>query len=78
MKTVTPTELRANIYKLLDEVLETGTPLEIRKGGRHLRIVPLGQENKLQNLIAHPDVIQGNPDDLVEIHWEGEIHLDLP
>ena len=32
MKRVTPTELRADIYNLLEEVLETGIPLEIRKG----------------------------------------------
>ena len=40
MKTVTPTELRANIYNLLDEVLDTGVPLEIKKGDKRLRIVP--------------------------------------
>lgn len=38
MKTVTPTELRSNIYNLLDEVLDSGIPLEINKGGRKLRI----------------------------------------
>ncbi|MCD4722632.1 MAG: type II toxin-antitoxin system Phd/YefM family antitoxin [Desulfobacula sp.] len=30
MKTITVTELRGNIYNLLDEVLNTGIPLEIR------------------------------------------------
>ena len=70
MKTVTPTELRANIYKLLDEVLETGIPLEINKGNRRLRIVPVAQGQKLQNLIPRPKVIPGNPEDLVTISWE--------
>jgi antitoxin (DNA-binding transcriptional repressor) of toxin-antitoxin stability system len=78
MKTVTPTELRANIYKLLEEVLDTGTPLEVKKGGRRLRIVPVERGNKLRNLRPRPDVIQGDPDDLASIHWEGEINLDLP
>lgn len=57
MKTITPTELRANIYKLLDEVLETGLPLEIKKGNQRLRTVPVEQVDKFQNLIARPDVI---------------------
>jgi antitoxin (DNA-binding transcriptional repressor) of toxin-antitoxin stability system len=35
MKTVTLTELRKNLFRLVDEVLETGEPLVIdRKGGR--------------------------------------------
>ncbi len=45
-KSATPTELRANIYKLLEEVLETGIPLEINKGNKRLRIVPVEQTNK--------------------------------
>ncbi|MBL0716462.1 MAG: type II toxin-antitoxin system Phd/YefM family antitoxin, partial [Desulfosarcina sp.] len=64
MKTITPTELRQNIYKLLDEVLNTGIPIEINKGGKKLRIVPADKTKKLQNLISRPNVIKGNPDDL--------------
>ena len=37
MKTITATELRSNIYNLLDEVLETGIPLEISRGGKNCR-----------------------------------------
>jgi len=78
MKTVTPTELRANIYRLLDEVLETGLPLEISKGGRKLRIVPVERRNRLDNLKPRPEVITGNADDLPDIHWDQEVDLDLP
>lgn len=77
MKTITVTELRGNIYKLLDEVLNTGIPIEINKGGKKLRIMPLGKPNKLQNLVSRPNVIMGNPDDLVDISWEKEVNLDL-
>ncbi len=77
MKTVTPTELRSNIYNLLDEILNSGVPIEINKGGRLLRIVPVIKTNKLQNLVSRPNVIKGNPDDLVNISWEKEINLDL-
>ena len=78
MKTVTPTQLRTNIYNLLDEVLKTGLPLEIKKGDKKLRIVPVDEVDKLKNLVARPDVIQGDPDDLVEIDWTDEVNLDLP
>ena len=78
MKTVTPTQLRANIYNLLDEVLETGLPLEIKKGDKRLRIIPVDKVDKLKNLISRPEVIQGDPDDLVEINWVDEVNLDLP
>lgn len=78
MKTVTPTELRTNIYNLLDEVLETGIPLEIKKANRRLLIMPVAKADKLQNLISRPEIIQGDPDDLVEISWEDEVSLDLP
>ena len=78
MKTVTPTQLRTNIYNLLDDVLKTGLPLEIKKGDKKLRIVPVGQVDKLKNLISRPDVIHGDPDDLAKINWEEEVNIDLP
>ncbi|BBD54125.1 Antitoxin [Planktothrix agardhii] len=33
MKSVTPKELRGNLENLLDEILRTGIPLEIDRGG---------------------------------------------
>ena len=78
MKTITVTELRGNIYNLLDEVLNTGIPIEINKGGKKLKIMPVDKMNKLENLISRPNVIKGNPDDLVDISWEKEVNLDLP
>ena len=68
MKTITFTELRANIDDLLDEVLATGIPLEIIKGGQTLQIVAVEKVNKLDNLIRRPETIQGDPDDLVDYH----------
>lgn len=78
MKTITPTELRSNIYKLLDEILKTGIPLEIKKGDKKLRIVPVEKADKFDNLIHRPEAIEGDPEDLVDISWEDEVDLDLP
>lgn len=78
MKSVTPTELRTNIYHLLDEVLATGIPIEIKKGNKRLRIVAVERVDKFQNLVARPQVILGDPEELVSINWENEVSVDLP
>ncbi|HUF37486.1 MAG TPA: type II toxin-antitoxin system Phd/YefM family antitoxin [Anaerolineales bacterium] len=78
MKTVTPTELRANLYRLLEEVLRTGLPLEIKKGDKRLRIVPLEKVDKFQRLVLRPEVIRGDPEDLADLSWEQEVDIDLP
>jgi hypothetical protein len=72
MKTIIPTELHANLDHLLDEVLETGIPLEIKIGEQRLPIVPVEKTNKFQNLIPRPAVIQGEPEDLVTLSWESD------
>ncbi|NJN82623.1 MAG: type II toxin-antitoxin system Phd/YefM family antitoxin [Caldilineaceae bacterium] len=67
---VTVTELRSNIYNLLEEVLTTGAPLEIKKGGRTLRVSPVDPVDKFADMDFRPDVINGDPGDLVHIEWE--------
>ncbi len=64
-----PTELRKDIYKVLDQALETGKPVEMAWRGRLLRIVLAEPQDKFQQLIPRPDVIQGDPDDLIHINW---------
>lgn len=69
MRKITPTELRRDLFKLLDEVLQTGEGLEIERAGG--RVLLLAQPNrKLDRLSARPTV-QGDSDDLDEIHWDG-------
>jgi hypothetical protein len=69
---ITPTELRKNIYKLLDQVLESGDPIEIKRKGKRLLIVPEEPEKKLECLESHPDCIVGNPEDFVHMDWSEE------
>lgn len=78
MKTITPTELRGNLYQILDDILDTGIPIEIDKDGKKLMITPLEPTNKLQSLKQRENIIKGDPTDLVDITWEKEINLDLP
>jgi len=76
MRTIKPTKLRENIYRLLDQVLETGVPIEIKRRGKKLRIVPMEDIDKFQNLEYRPEIIRGDPEDLIHIEWE--VDLDLP
>ncbi|MFZ1769399.1 MAG: type II toxin-antitoxin system prevent-host-death family antitoxin [Caldilinea sp.] len=76
MKSITATELRSDIYNLLEEVLATGIPLEVTKGGRKLRIAAVEPVDKFADMEFRPDVINGDPGDLVHIEWE--YSLDLP
>lgn len=78
MKSITPTQLRKNLYNLLDEVINTGIPLQVNRGGKILQITAVEKINKLDKLRSRPEIIIGNPDDLVAITWEGEINRDLP
>jgi hypothetical protein len=69
---ISATELRQNVYRLLDEVLESGVPLEIERHGRRLRITAEDAPSKLDRLVRHPDYIVGDPEDFVHIDWSGE------
>lgn len=76
MKQVTVTELRRNIFNLLEEVLDTGIPLEIDKGGRRLRIAPVEPVDKFANFEPIPNLLKGDPEDIVHIEWD--FNIDLP
>ncbi len=69
---VTASKLRENVYRILDEVLETGVPVEIERNGRRLRIVVVDAPSPLDRLVARPDSIVGDPDDLVHVDWSTE------
>lgn len=75
-ESVTPSQLRADVYHLLDRVLETGEPLEIRRKGRTLRLVPDVPTDRLQRIRTNPDVIAGDPEDLIAISWAEEWDAD--
>lgn len=69
---ISPTQLRANLYKILDQVLETQKPIEIVRNGQLLEISVKnirGKAGSLANLKPHPNTINGNPEDLVQIDW---------
>ena len=58
------TRFRASLYKVLNQVIDTGVPVEIELRGRRVKIVPADPESKLKNLVPHPNFISGKSDDL--------------
>ena len=69
--TVTASVLRKDIYHLLDQVLETGKPLEVKRKSGTVKIVAEQHLAKLARLKKH-DCIQGDPEELVHSDWSGE------
>lgn len=69
---VTASSLRADIYRILDSILETGEPVEIERNGQRLRIVPAEPRSKLDRLVSRPGLILGDPEELVHIEWSDE------
>lgn len=67
---MTATELRRNIYQVLDEVLETGQPVEVIRNGRPLLIMPAAPARNLSDL-PRRNFVNGSFDELVETSWEG-------
>jgi antitoxin (DNA-binding transcriptional repressor) of toxin-antitoxin stability system len=69
---LTASKLRENVYRILDQVLETGVPVEIERRGRMLQIVPMEPPDRLAKLETNPNLIVGDPEDLVHIDWSLE------
>ncbi|MGH9112621.1 MAG: type II toxin-antitoxin system Phd/YefM family antitoxin [Acidimicrobiales bacterium] len=72
MPTLTISALRADIYRIIDRVVQTGQPVEVTRKGRRVRIVPVDAPSRLDNLTPHPDDIIGDPEDLVHMDWSDE------
>lgn len=69
---VTASKLRENIYQLLDEVLESGVPLEIDRKGQVLRIVRAEPLKKLEALPRREGFLLCDPEEIVHVDWSGE------
>jgi hypothetical protein len=66
-----PSSLRENLYRVLDQVLETGMPIEIERRGKIVKITPAEPRSKLANLKPRPYLLS-DPEELVEMDWSGE------
>jgi hypothetical protein len=75
---VTASKLRENVYRILDNIIDTGEAVEIERRGRRLRILladedgPPARRRNLDALTARPDALRGDPLDIVHIDWSSE------
>jgi hypothetical protein len=69
---LTASRLRADVYRVLDRVLETGVPAEVERRGKVLRIVPAEAVGRIERLPSRPGFIKGDPDALVHLDWSHE------
>jgi len=68
---ITPSKLRQNLYNLLDQVILTGKPIEIKRKDKVLKIIVESSKSKLDNLKKR-DVLNCKPDEIINNHWEKE------
>ena len=65
---MTASKLRENVYGILDRVLETGTPVEIVRKGKVLKIVPETPPPKLARL-KRRKAYRGDVDRILGMDW---------
>lgn len=68
---LTATKLRQNLYRILDEILDSGIPVKINRKGEILKIVPEKKKSKLERLEEHRTII-GNPESIIDINFDSE------
>ena len=73
---ITASQLRQDVYRLLDKTVDTGRPLEVRRKGHILRIISEpATGGKLNSLVSHA-CINGDPEDIVHIDWSDSWNSD--
>jgi hypothetical protein len=63
------TQLRANIFKVLERIDKTGQSVEVRLKGKRFRISPLDRRDRFVGLEPHQDCMVGDPDELNHMDW---------
>jgi hypothetical protein len=68
---ITASKLRENVYRILDEAIETGKPVEVVRKGTVLTIVPPKRVSRLDNLKKRK-VFVGDVEDIIHMDWSKE------
>ncbi len=66
MHAISLTSLRKQLFKMVDQVIETGIPVEVERNGHHLKIVLDEPHSKLENLKTHRSIV-GDAEELVKL-----------
>lgn len=68
---ITASKLRENVYRILDEVIETGVPVDVVRKGIVVRIVSERPVSKIGRLKKRR-VFVGDPEDIIGMDWSKE------
>ncbi len=69
------TKLRAELYGVLDSVIESGKPVFIERKGRILKLCldsAPKRRSKRKWPKARPEWVNGDPDDVMAVDWSKE------
>lgn len=69
--TLTASKLRQDVYRILDQVIDTGVPVEIERKGVLLKIVAVDKPARLARLKQHAYMLVDS-EELVHNDWSGE------
>lgn len=64
------TELRSNIYRILDEILETGQPKEVVRRGQTVVLMPKTARGLRLSELPRRQVLTCTPEQLVQTSWQ--------
>jgi len=65
---ITASQLRADVYNLLDRAISTGEPIEVERNGVIVRLVPPRRVDVIDRL-PRRNAIVGDPEAVVHIDW---------
>lgn len=68
---LTASKLQTDTYQILDQIIETGVPVEIEHHGKILKILFDRSPKSLDNLEKR-DFLRGDPEDIVHMDWSKE------
>ncbi len=68
---ITATQLRQNVYKILDDIFEKGTQVEIKRKGAVFKLTFDQTASKLKNLKKRK-VLTSSPSDIIHMDWSTE------
>ena len=68
---VAATKLRQNLYRILDEILDSGIPVKINRKGEILMIIPEKKKSKLERLTEHKTIV-GDPESIIKTSFDNE------
>ncbi|HMC58767.1 MAG TPA: hypothetical protein VKJ01_06215 [Candidatus Solibacter sp.] len=68
---ITASKFREDVYRILDEVIETGVPVEVVRQGIVVRIVSEKPVSKLARLKKR-NIFVGDSDDIIGMDWSKE------